>query len=163
MVHKDLHKADANFFIKNDFSLTDATFNVSDSYQNLDANAIGMLLETTYPLNPQIADDLNNHLFEGVVKPIDNFSGKPRSLGSINIQRGRDHGVRSYNDYRELSGLKKAETFDDFTNIPDINLQQIIKYYKNVNDVDLFVGCVSEARLIGAKVGATMASKKNSV
>ena len=38
-------------------------------------------------------------------------------LGTINIQRGRDHGLPSYNRFRQFCGLKKAKTFDDVSNI----------------------------------------------
>lgn len=35
-------------------------------------------------------------------------------LVSLNIQRGRDHGIRPYNDYRELVGQARIKSFEEF-------------------------------------------------
>lgn len=42
-------------------------------------------------------------------------------LASINIQRGRDHGIRPYNDYRELVGQERIKSFEEFG--PEVNRQ----------------------------------------
>ena len=34
-------------------------------------------------------------------------------IASLNIQRGRDHGLPPYNDWRELCGQAKLASFND--------------------------------------------------
>lgn len=40
-------------------------------------------------------------------------------LAAINIQRGRDHGIRPYNDYVEVSGHRRISSFEEFG--PDVS------------------------------------------
>ena len=49
---------------------------------------------------------LTNQLFEE--SPQEGFD-----VASLNIQRGRDHGLPSYNEWRDLCGLGKLSSFDD--------------------------------------------------
>lgn len=42
-------------------------------------------------------------------------------LASINLQRGRDHGVGPYNEYVEVTGHRKVLSFDEFG--PEVSTQ----------------------------------------
>ena len=77
-------------------------------------------------------------------------------LVALNIQRGRDHGLPGYNEYRDLCRLGKARDFADLQPIihpRKISLLQSI--YEDVDDIDLFIGGIFETPLQGALVGPT--------
>uniref|UniRef100_A0A183CF97 peroxidase n=1 Tax=Globodera pallida TaxID=36090 RepID=A0A183CF97_GLOPA len=80
-------------------------------------------------------------------------------LGTINIQRGRDHGVPSYMRFRQLCGLSTATTFDQLSreimsSEVRTNLQRI---YGTPDRMDLFVGGLLEDPVVRGLVGPTVA------
>ncbi|GMS82212.1 hypothetical protein PENTCL1PPCAC_4387, partial [Pristionchus entomophagus] len=79
-------------------------------------------------------------------------------LGSLNIQRGRDHAIPSYNKMRVFCGLPAAKEFEDFKDlILDKNLRAgLAKNYKTVDDVDFYVGAMLEDPVVGGLVGTTL-------
>ncbi|XP_063229880.1 probable oxidoreductase PXDNL [Bacillus rossius redtenbacheri] len=100
-----------------------------------------------------ITGEVTNHLFEDKKIPHSGID-----LISLNIQRGRDHGLRSYNDYRALCNLKRAETFDDLSR--EMSAETIARFkriYASVEDIDLFPGGMSERPVQGGLVGPTFA------
>ncbi len=92
-----------------------------------------------------VVDDIRNFLF-----------GPPGSggfdLASLNLQRGRDHGLPGYNQVRVDMGLTPAATFADITSDPALQaaLQQA---YGTVDQVEAWVGGLSEDHLPGALAG----------
>nr|CAB3235280.1 peroxidase [Phallusia mammillata] len=117
------------------------------------ANSVlrGTTQKSSLTFDTTFAADMHNNLF-----------APPGRIGhdllAINIQRGRDHGLPGYNHFRVLAGLKKARKFSDFVEIPFSRRNTLQKLYKNrVDDVDLYIGGLSESSVSGGIVGPTMA------
>jgi peroxidase len=130
---------------------------ISDFYLN-HANSLffvhfqGALLQNADLADAHFTSAIHNHLF-------DNFGKIGYSLDTININRGRDHGLGSYNDYRVFCGLNRAKNFADLTNIPGNVVEAFKKVYKTVDAIDLYTGGISETPIAGGTVGQTFACK----
>ena len=123
----------------------------------IDSLARAALYDWAYYTTPQTNDRMGNWLFDGLY--YQETGTKRFSIASMNIQRGRDHGIAPYTTFRELCGLGRAYSFEQLTNIPKATLAKLQKVYKSVEDIDLWTGLVSEYPLEGAAVGATQACK----
>uniref|UniRef100_A0A915Q5C4 Ig-like domain-containing protein n=1 Tax=Setaria digitata TaxID=48799 RepID=A0A915Q5C4_9BILA len=79
-------------------------------------------------------------------------------LATINIQRGRDHGLPGYVAFRRWCNFSVPETWDDLTDdIPDNNIRaKLEELYGHPGNIDLWVGLILERRLAGALVGPTI-------
>ncbi|KAK0393081.1 hypothetical protein QR680_000045 [Steinernema hermaphroditum] len=80
-------------------------------------------------------------------------------LGTINIQRGRDHGLPPYVKFRELCGMGRTTNFDQLSREilsaeARANLQRV---YRSVDRVDFYVGAVLEDPVVRGLVGPTVA------
>ena len=84
------------------------------------------LFETNYNNDEQIDNQLRSILFQipQFERGEEEFTDGPiieelfegvADIGAIDIQRGRDHGIVSYNDLRETFGLDRVESFYDIT------------------------------------------------
>ena len=70
------------------------------------------------------------------------------------MQRGRDHGVPSYNAFREFCGLNRARSWNDLANAFTNNtLHKYTQVYASPDDIDLWSAGVSERPLPGSMVG----------
>ncbi|XP_013100085.2 peroxidase [Stomoxys calcitrans] len=77
-------------------------------------------------------------------------------LKAIDIQRGRDFGLPSYNDYREFCGLPRAYHWSDFAHTMDPQKIALLqKFYASPNDVDLNVGGALEHHVGDSLFGPT--------
>ncbi|MBL8061615.1 MAG: hypothetical protein JNK32_01230 [Anaerolineales bacterium] len=98
-------------------------------------------------IDPIVVDDVRNFLF-----------GEPGQggfdLASLNIQRGRDHGIADYNTVREAYGLGRITSFDQITSDKKIQAS-LAATYGNVDNIDLWIGGLSEDHLPNSSMGAT--------
>uniref|UniRef100_A0A7N8X7U1 Peroxidasin n=1 Tax=Mastacembelus armatus TaxID=205130 RepID=A0A7N8X7U1_9TELE len=79
-------------------------------------------------------------------------------LAAMNIQRGRDHGIPSYNDYRTFCNLTSAQTFDELKNEiknPSV-LEKLQRLYGTPLNIDLFPALMAEDLVPGSRLGPTL-------
>ena len=133
----------------NPLPLQNAFFNPSIlQAEGIDNILRGMAMEHAQTVDTWVVDDVRNFLF-----------GPPGAggfdLASLNIQRGRDHGLPSYNDVRMSLSLGAKGSFSDVTG-GDMSLaSNLASAYSNVNEIDLWVGGLAEPRVNGGMVGET--------
>ena len=135
----------------NPIELRNAFFNAHNIFteeDSIDPILRGLAKQKHQAIDSKVVDDLRNFLF-----------GQPGQGGldlvSLNIQRGRDHGVASYNDTREALGLSRATSFADITTDPDVQNALEVAYEYNVDNIDLWVGGLAEDPLTstGSQLG----------
>lgn len=103
-----------------------------------------------------ITKELTRNLFNS--KKFGNGSeGWGSDLGSINIQRGRDHGIPSYNTLRKFIGLTPINSMKEGPpEISSENWEDLAKVYKSPDEIDVYPAGLSETPLPGAILGPTM-------
>lgn len=131
-------------------SLRDAFFNAPSILQgrdDIDPILRGLASQRSQTLDPLVVDDLRNFLF-----------GAPGAggfdLASLNIQRGRDFGLPSYNDARAAMGLPRVTDFHQISSDPAVQ-NALYQAYGSVDDIDLWVGGLAEDPLTaeGSQLG----------
>ncbi len=104
-------------------------------------------------LASQIPQEVDCYLVDGVR----NFLFGPPGAGgfdlaSLNIQRGRDHGLPRYNQVRLDFGLAAKTSFAEITS--DTNLQaRLAAVYATPEDLDMWVGGLAEDHVNGGLCG----------
>ena len=133
-------------------SLQDSFFAPSFFQTNSIENVLaGLAQQDAQEVDTQIIDEVRNFLF-----------GQPGQggfdLASLNIQRGRDHGLNDINSTRVALGLSAYDDFLDLTGGDDSLAFQLASEYNSIDDVDLWIGGLAEAHVNGGLVGETFNS-----
>lgn len=113
-------------------------FFAPDEIHNLGIEPLlrGLSKQVCQEVDSFVIDDVRNFLF-----------GDPGMGGfdlvSLNIQRGRDHGLPDYNSARRALGLSPAVSFSDISS--DVMVAERLELaYESVDNIDLWVGGMAE-------------------
>lgn len=123
------------------------------------ANVDRMLLGSSL----QPAQSYENFIAFAVTRHLNKIPDTPFGLDlmAFNIQRGRDHGLPPWIAFRSVCNLPVPQTFDQILSLGIItNSSTITRFktaYKNVKDIDLFTGGISELPVSDGVVGPTFA------
>jgi len=105
----------------------------------------GLAAQEHQNVDPLIMDDIRNFLF-----------GLPGEGGldllSLNIARARERGLPDYNSIREDISLTPHSDFDSLTSNVDLS-NTLEDIYGDINDVDPWIGFMSEDHLTNANMG----------
>ncbi|CAL4123854.1 unnamed protein product [Meganyctiphanes norvegica] len=117
----------------------------------------GALDELLRGLSKQPSEQFDHFFTEELTNKL--FAGN-RAFGmdlvALNIQRGRDHGLPDYNSWRKICGLPKVTTFQGFRDVMDNSvIKQLESMYSSVDDVDIFIGGISEKPFRNSLLGHT--------
>ncbi len=91
-------------------------------------------------------DEIRNLLFG-------NAGDGGQDLIALDIQRGRDHGMETYNAMRVSLGLKAVTSFAQITSNVAVQKELAEAYPGGVNTVDAFEGGLCEDHVAGSDVG----------
>ncbi|MBM3967949.1 MAG: peroxidase, partial [Planctomycetes bacterium] len=111
------------------------------------------------PILKYLASDSASELDTKAVNSVRNFLFGPPGAGgldlvSLNLQRGRDHGLANYNAVRASVGLSKVSGFASVTS--DAAMQEKLKaLYGSVDNMDLWIAILAEDHVPGGNIGPT--------
>ena len=128
--------------------LRDAFFMAPDKF-NAFGGADGFLrhlaAEPSQTMDVRIVEDLRNFLFDPPVG---------MDLAAINIQRGRDLGLGTLNETRQVLGLEPYTTFEQITN-DAATVAAMKTAFGTPDNVDLWTGGLAEQHARGSLLGPT--------
>ncbi|CAB9507447.1 Peroxidasin homolog [Seminavis robusta] len=131
--------------------LRSAFFNpsfLSNTPENVDLLLGGLLMDRAQELDIFVTSEVRNFLFA-----IDADTPACLDLATLNIQRGRDHGLPTYNMLREAVGLSAMADFASITKDTYVQALLHAAYGGDVNMVDAWVGALAEDHRSGSSMG----------
>ncbi|XP_015123563.1 chorion peroxidase [Diachasma alloeum] len=122
------------------------------SVGSVDRILLGLVNQPSQRRDEFITEELTNHLFQ-----IPGFSFG-MDLAAINIQRGRDHGLAPYVNWRQPCGLSPVKTWKDLERVTSVSItRNFRRIYETIEDIDLYSAGLAEKPVVGGLVGPTFA------
>lgn len=127
-------------------SIRESFFNANVIKQDgIEPHLRGMTSQVLEELDATVIGELRNFLFGPA-------GAGGMDLPALNIQRGRDLGLPSYNRARQDFGLAPVTSFAQITS--NVSVQDALaSVYASVDDIDVWVGGLAEDHFPGAMVG----------
>ena len=135
--------------VATEVALRDAFFNPAEVFQHgVDSLLLGLASRRAQAIDTLLVDDVRNFLF-----------GPPGAggldLASLNIQRGRDHGIGSLNEVRLGLGLDVYADYLALTGGDAVLADAFAQVYGSIDEVDLWIGGLAEAQFNNSMLGQT--------
>ncbi len=130
-------------------TLKEAFFNPNEiKLHGIEPYLKGLTIQHAQEVDTLLVHDVRNFLF-----------GPPGAggfdLASLNIQRGRDHGLPDYNTIRTFFRLPPIDSMNQITK--DVSLQiALLEAYSDINSIDPWIGMLAEDHVPDASVGPTL-------
>ncbi|XP_023326856.1 peroxidase-like protein 3 isoform X2 [Eurytemora carolleeae] len=129
-----------------------ASFATDNNGENFTNELVGLSKQPCQNADVHITNEMTHFLFcnektEG---------GGGHDIAAINIQRGRDHGIPGYQEFRRLCGLEELESLEITPEgVDPASWRKIQSVYGSVDEIDLFVGGLAELPTQDGLIGPT--------
>lgn len=154
------HSLVPNFFQQNNknFDQRFPPISLQNAFFNREFINFRGIEPTMFGLAGNQSNEVDNSFSQGIarklfVRPAEGFHS---DLLAMNIQRGRDHGIPTYGEYRRLCKLSTIKSWSQLNRIMLPGAAKAFqKLYNNPNDIDLFAAGISEKHVTGSELGPT--------
>ena len=153
LLNSNIRRVDANGNVlpEGNLTLREAFFNPDaiPAVGGIEPYLRGMAEQTQQQMDNRVVDDVRNFLF-----------GPPGAggldLASINIMRGRERGLTTYNEIRQSYGMNLIATFPGIN--PDPEVYRILEdvYNHDLEAIDPWVAMLAERSMDGSIFGPTI-------
>lgn len=117
---------------------------------SIDGFVRGLTTQAVQSFDSSFTEELTERLFQG-----DDTHGM--DLVALNVQRGRDHGLPPYLEWRKICGLPGITSWQGLAAVvekPNL-VPRLQRLYGSIEEVDLYIGGTIERPLEGSLLGPT--------